>query len=1014
MSKTFEAGKEEIARLCQHFETNRQRYLGPGIKEAHVRQSLIDPFFEALGWDVRNQAMTAPQYREVIPEDSLEIEGQQKAPDYTFRVGMTPKFYTEAKRCNVNIREDAGPAYQLRRYGWSAKVALSLLTDFEELAVYDCSQRPRPSDKAGYARIQYYTYREYPDRWREIWDVFSREAIWSGAFDQYAASKRKRGTSEVDTEFLKEIESWRNDLARNIALRNPALSSDELNAAVQRTIDRIVFLRMAEDRGLERFGQLLRLCEEPDMYTRFMHELCRHADAKYNSGIFHFQQESGVNETPDTLTPQLKIDDKVFKPILQRLYFEHGSPYHFGVIPVEILGTVYERFLGKVIRLTPGHQAKVEEKPEVRKAGGVYYTPAYIVDYIVNQTLGKQIEGKSPAQLAGAKKGSPLRILDMACGSGSFLLGAYQKLLDHCLAWYLEHRPQTQKKALCRNPKNDQWQLSIEEKKRLLLTHIFGVDIDPQAVEVTKLSLLLKALESESDATLAQQLQLFHTRALPNLAGNIQCGNSLIGPDYFDGDLITDPDEIKRINPFDWHQAFPQAMKDGGFDCVIGNPPYVRQETMGTAFKEYVGKRYEVYHGIADLYVYFMEKGVSLIRPGGRFSYIVANKWMRANYGEPLRRWLSTQKMEEIIDFGDLPVFKGATTYPCIIRIQKVEKGDLSGESNFSVALMDNLNFVDLEEYAANRRFVISRRTLDNKGWSLANPQKQALLEKIRNAGVPLGEYLDGKIYYGIKTGLNEAFVIDRATRDHLIAEDPKSEALIKPFLAGRDIKRYMPPESKRFLIFTRRGTDIRCYPAIEKHLLQYKKKLTPRPSNWKGDQWPGRKPGTYKWFEIQDTIDYHEEFEKPKIIVPSIVKRASYTYDTLGYYSNDKTSIIPTNDLSLIAILSSKLVDYFMHEIASTKQGGYYEYKPMYLAQLPIRPLSSENPSDKKNKQELVVHVDRILSLHKQLMNAREEKQKTIIQYQIDSSEDQIDHLVYRIYGLTDEEISIVEGAIV
>jgi hypothetical protein len=432
MGKTFDQGKNDVAKLCRYFETNRSMFLAPGVKEAHIRQTLIDPFFMALGWDVHNESQTAPQYREVIPEDSLDVEGHQKAPDYTFRVGSQAKFYTEAKKCGININADPGPAYQLRRYGWSAKVALSLLTDFEELGVYDCTLRPHPSDKASHARIQYYRFEEYPDRWRELWDYFSREAVWSGAFDQYAASKRKRGTSEVDDEFLKEIEGWRDELARNVALRNPAISLEDLNAAVLLTIDRIVFLRMAEDRGIEPYEQLLTLSELPDIYTRFMSDLCRRADRKYNSGLFHFQKESGVPDAPDRITPNLAIDDKAFKPILQSLYFAYGSPYHFGVMPVEILGTVYERFLGKVIRLTAGHQAKIEEKPEVRKAGGVYYTPSYIVDYIVNNTVGKKIEERSPQQLAGGKEAPPFRVLDMACGSGSFLLGAYRCLLEHC------------------------------------------------------------------------------------------------------------------------------------------------------------------------------------------------------------------------------------------------------------------------------------------------------------------------------------------------------------------------------------------------------------------------------------------------------------------------------------------------------------------------------------------------------------------------------------------------------
>ena len=309
---------------------------------------------------------------------------------------------------------------------------------------------------------------------------------------------------------LKQIEGWREVLAKNIARRNQALSADNLNAAVQATIDRVVFLRMAEDRGLEPYEQLLRLCEREDIYARFMRDLCRKADDRYNSGLFHFHKERDTDENPDRITPKLTVDDTVFGPILQSLYFAHGSPYHFGVLPVEILGTVYERFLGKVIRLTPGHQAKVEEKPEVRKAGGVYYTPAYIVDYIVEQTVGRLIEGKSPAQLAGGGKRPPFRVLDMACGSGSFLLGAYRRLLDHCLKWHAEHAPEKNKavwNSNGRGPGEPQWRLTIGEKKRILGTHIYGVDIDAQAVEVSKLSLLLKVLEGETDESLVKQQQ---------------------------------------------------------------------------------------------------------------------------------------------------------------------------------------------------------------------------------------------------------------------------------------------------------------------------------------------------------------------------------------------------------------------------------------------------------------------------------------------------------------------------
>jgi type I restriction-modification system DNA methylase subunit len=1011
MGKTFDQGKNDVAKLCRYFETNRQLFLAPRVKEAHIRQSLIDPFFMALGWDVHNESKTAPQYREVIPEDSLDVEGHLKAPDYTFRVGSQAKFYTEAKKCGVNINADPGPAYQLRRYGWSAKVVLSLLTDFEELGVYDCTLRPRQSDKASHARVLYFRFEEYPDRWRELWDYFSREAVWSGAFDQYAASKRKRGTSEVDAEFLKEIEGWRDELARNVALRNPDISLDDLNAAILLTIDRIVFLRMAEDRGIEPYEQLLKLCERPDIYSRFMRDLCRKADEKYNSGLFHFQKEAGIPDAPDRITPHLAVDDKVVKPILQSLYFEFGSPYHFGVMPVEILGTVYERFLGKVIRLTEGHQAKIEEKPEVRKAGGVYYTPSYIVDYIVKNTVGKQIISKSPAQLAGGKSAPPFRILDMACGSGSFLLGAYQCLLDHCLSWYLDNKPEIHKKAVYKDARRGQWQLTIEEKKRILIAHIFGVDIDPQAVEVSKLSLLLKVLEGETDQSFGEQMKIFQERALPSLADNIKCGNSLIGPDYFAGRLDIDLEELKRVNPLDWEQAFPDAIKAGGFDCVIGNPPYVRQESLGPQFKEYAQKTFASYAGTADLYTYFIEKAHALLMEGGSFGMICSNKFMRANYGRPLRSLIATRTtLNQIVDFGELPVFEKAATFPAIILTQNTKPK----KQKFIYAAIKRLNFQSLEGEVKNIGDNLDEKSLSGDNWTLAKAQEIAIFEKMKKTGIPLGEYVKGKIYRGILTGLNEAFVIDCATRNRLVREDKRSAEIIKPFIVGDDIRKYHINFNERYLIFVRHGIQIHEFPAIERHLSNLKDRLMPRPKDWRGMQWAGRKPGPYKWYEIQDTIDYYEEFEKPKIIYPVIAKESRFAFDEDGRYSNDKTFIIPLDDKYLLGLLNSLLCWAYLRRLCSVlgdpDKKGRLELRGIFLENLPIVPVNLSNPIEKDHHKRIVKLVDSMLALHKQLSEARSAAQKEVIQRQINATDAEIDRLVYELYGLTDDEIKIVE----
>ncbi|MBI3025438.1 MAG: N-6 DNA methylase, partial [Candidatus Tectomicrobia bacterium] len=418
-----------IETLVELFDRNIETYKSPAYDEAKLRVEFVNKFWKALGWDIDNDQGHALPYQDVIHEDSLKMGGSTKAPDYSFRVGGQRKFFLETKKPAVNIKDDPDPAYQLRRYAWTAKLPLSILTDFESLAVYDGRVRPRPRDKASAARIDLIEYTDYLSRWEEIASRFSKEAIQKGLFDKYAGeTKGKRGTAEVDAEFLKELEGWRDVLARNLALRNPALTRRELNYAVQMTIDRIVFLRLCEDRGIERFAQLQALTAGPGIYPRLA-GVFRAADQKYNSGLFHFEKERDRPGEPDALTPSLQIDDKVLKDILASLYMP-ACPYEFSVLPPEILGSAYERFLGKVITLTKGHQARIEEKPEVRKAGGVYYTPQYIVDYIVRNTVGGMIEGKPPEEI------SSLKILDPACGSGSFLLGAYRYLLDYHLDWY--------------------------------------------------------------------------------------------------------------------------------------------------------------------------------------------------------------------------------------------------------------------------------------------------------------------------------------------------------------------------------------------------------------------------------------------------------------------------------------------------------------------------------------------------------------------------------------------------
>ena len=411
---------EEISKLVERYTNNRKQYISSGYKETEVRREFLDPLFKALGWDVDNEQDFAEQYKEVVHEPSLEVEGGTKSPDYAFRIGGTTKFSVEAKKPSVDITSDKMPAFQLKRYAWSAKLPLSILTNFEDISVYDCRFKPVKNDDPTKGRILYIPFTDLEERWDELTAIFTKEAILKGSFDKYAQAK-KRGTSEVDAEILKDIEGWRDELARNIALRNPDITIEGMNFAVQRLIDRILFLRICEDRGTEKENQLLDMLDRGKDYYKHLFVIFQQADAKYNSGLFHLMHDKKRKTKVDRITPFLKVDDKVIASIIWELYYPR-SPYQFDVIPADILGHVYEQFLGKVIRLTDGHRAKVEEKPEVKKAGGVYYTPTYIVEYIVENTVVKLCQGKTPEEMAS------LKILDPACGSGSFLIVAYQKM----------------------------------------------------------------------------------------------------------------------------------------------------------------------------------------------------------------------------------------------------------------------------------------------------------------------------------------------------------------------------------------------------------------------------------------------------------------------------------------------------------------------------------------------------------------------------------------------------------
>lgn len=935
---------DQLYRLIERFDENFDAYHTGNYNETQVRREYIDPLFEMLGWDIDNQSGAPEAYKDVVHEDAVNIGGAHRAPDYGFRVGGARKFFVEAKKPKVNVRDDIGPAFQLRRYAWSAKLPVSVLTDFQDFAVYDCRIMPKKRDPAPVARLQIHGFREYVDQWDEIAEMFSKEAVLGGSLDVLAEqAKRKRGTATVDAVFLKEIESWRESLARDLAMRNPELTRRELNYAVQVTIDRIIFLRMTEDRGIEQYGRMQALVNGEHVYGR-LRDLYRQADERYNSGLFHFHAERDRGETHDTLSPKLNFGDDTLRGIIQSLYYPE-SPYEFSVLPIEVLGQVYEQFLGKVIDLASDRTVEIEEKPEVRKAGGVYYTPKYIVDYIVQHTVGKLVEGKKPGPRGGVSK---LRIVDPACGSGSFLIGAYEYLLDWHRDEYLKDGPEKHRKELYQGH-GGQWHLTTSEKKRILLNNIYGVDIDPQAVEVTKLSLLLKVLEGESTESLTTQLSMFRERALPDLSSNIKCGNSLIGPDFYDTGQLTflDPEEHYRINVFDWNASFPEIFSgdNPGFDAVIGNPPYLsysgRQAVdLPETERKYLAGVYKA-EGWPTLHSLFIEKAVGEL--SSRFtSFIVPDQVGHLDGYEGIRELVTQYSALKEVRYWGEKVFENVVT-PALTFV---------ADSNHTTATRVR----HFGGEASDAEFI------DGRAWSVS-PDKD-LLDKLTCHSQSLGKLVADP---GVHTGNSSKKLIVPAT-------DAPADAV--PVLEGRQVTRYACSEPKKALRLE--------YEASEGGY------FTIRPA----EKYEGAS------FVIRQTAAY-------PIVGPR--KHATYFRNSLLalYSPEDKLDV-----RFLVGLLNSTLMKFaYTRLVHESGQKAFPQVKVGSLRRLPLRTIDFSDEGDRTSHNRIVTLVSHMLVLNTRFEDTTTKHDRNVIQRQLITTDRRIDQLVYELYDLTMEEVAVVEN---
>lgn len=990
MDESFAGFQDELGKLVARFEKNLVSYKSAAYDEASLRQEFLNPLFRALGWDVENRAGRIPQHREVEVESRADIEGRQKRADYLFRTDRQDRFVCEAKKPAEILQ--ARYAFQAKRYAWNKGVLLAVLTDFEEMEIFVVGCRPR-MDEGTVGLCKTWHFKQYPLIAQELWDLLSRDAVAKGSIEALVDSLPRKPTGKgkarqqwlfkpdrsraLDVEFLNFLDEARRDLASDLIRHNDRedlLEGNRLNEAVQRILDRLLFLRICEDRDIDTGRPLAtilknwrnrtadappRRVREPELIARedgvpFVtartpHERrplwkevaahFKHLDRRPPSHIPFFNG----NLFKPHFSEDLEVSDEWIAGFLDDIGDEE-SPYLFNVIPVEILGTIYERFLGKIVR-PKGRGVTIEEKPEVRKAGGVYYTPRYIVDYIVEQTVGRLLADRSPeASLA-------LRILDPACGSGSFLIRAFERLCEHWQTAFTKTRKKRRGEECWTDPDTGDVHLTTHLKRRILTANIYGVDLDAGAVEVTQLSLYLKMLEGENRTTLARERELFgpEDALLPPLEKNIKRGNSLVECDF-----SVLPDDLLRVHAFDWKVAFAQVLSAGGFDGVVGNPPYVLLQTMDEPpIFAYLSQMYRSARYKIDTYQVFIERSLRLLKEGGRFGFITPNTFLRNKHAIALRSLILESTQVTALRTFYYPVFRGASVDTCILVAAK--------------ASVPNSAHV-VEVIRSQTPDASTRQTIAQSQW-LAHPQRdfflpgsegcEALLQKISDRSFPLGEIATA--YFGIQTFDREKYVTEK-----------KSLKAHKPAIDGTHIHRYDLLPHTEFVDF--RSSSIKS----------------------------GGAAAVY----ARERIGIRQIGKTP---IGTILPGRLYSLNTIYNVYFTKPTRFALR--FVLGILSSTTGRWYWERTFFDQKETFPKIKKDALLAFPIPRVNFANSVDSGQHDRLVELVDKLLALTPKLRLARSDGERETLQNAVTATDRQIDALVYELYGLTREEIALVEN---
>lgn len=1009
------AARTRVGELVKSFRRNEADYLRTAYNETQARTDFITPLLAAFGWDVHNATGQPLGLREVIEEATVEVgeERLSKKPDYELRLARQRKLFVEAKKPSVHIDRNRDAAFQTRRYGYSASLPIAVLTNFHQLVIYDCQPKPDLAEEAHVARILLIRYDEFEARFDELWPLLSREAVYSGEFDRhFSVDATRHGADQFDDFFLRQVRSWRERLARDIHQNTPGLSPAELTYAVQLFLSRIVFLRICEDRDIERY-ETLRGLAGGNSFNALLDEL-RRADAFYDSGLFCLLDDARLG---------VRISDDVLSGIINELYYPQ-SPYTFAVVETEVLGEIYEQFLGEIIAINAHGTIEIVSKPEVRESGGVVPTPRYIVDAIVQRTLGPHVAGRTPADLV------TFTVADICCGSGIFLLSVFEFLTDHYLAWYQANDRTNHVGRTIYEAGAGQWRLTFEEKRRILLAHIRGVDIDANAVEVARFSLLLKLIEDESAAGLQDYVDRTGSPALPELEGTLRAGNSLVSQAEWMAALgaALPARLVEKINPFAWSDEFPAEHARGGFDVIVGNPPYIRIQNMQTHSPEeaafyqngaspYTTARQDNF----DKYALFIERSLSLVRPDGRLGFIIPHKFMTIQAGRALRHLVTTDHvLEEIVHFGVQQVFgRQATNYTCLLILDRQGRPDVT---------VERVEALEPWRYGTpGPRNVLPAGELTDEPWQFADANTRALFARVRAAcNRELGDAAE--IFVGVQTSADPIYIFravaetaDSVTLQWDGRDWPIERGILRPCLHDARLFPYAHAEANAWMIFPYEVVNgdrtiarliqpaemVRRYPVCLEYLTARRAELERR--NIVGGAAADRQ--FYQFGRSQSLT----KFDSPKVILPILSLEARYAYDESNiimtgggngpYYLIRPVDGAPETNFFLLAVLHHPLSEAMVRTHTSPFRGGYYSHGKQFIEHLPIPPATPQQ------RAEIEALVGQLIEANDAAQTARTPHQKTLHERNATALRNQVEAYVSSLFGLSGTDMTLAKA---